>query len=99
MDLAWFLALDELTTYFVKQTVPGFLARADAISHYERALGRPVVDLEWHEIFALIRSTAINDRQARLAAESGVAYPGVAGEGNPVLKVIARRIAAFAAPA
>lgn len=99
MDLAWFLVLDELTTYFVKQTVPGFLARADAIARYEVALGRPVVDLEWHEIFALVRSTAINDRQARLAAESGVAYPGVAGEANPVLKVIARRIAAFAAPA
>ena len=95
MDLAWYLALDELTTYFVKQTVPGFLDRAGLLARYEAALGRPVVDLEWHEIFALVRSTAINDRQARLAAESAVSYPGVAGEGNPVLKVIARRIAAF----
>jgi aminoglycoside phosphotransferase (APT) family kinase protein len=95
MDLAWFLSLDELTTRFVKRTVPGFLARADVLSRYEAALGRHVVDLEWHEIFALVRSTAINDRQARLAAESGVAYPGVAGEDNPVLQVIARRIDAF----
>jgi aminoglycoside phosphotransferase (APT) family kinase protein len=97
MDLAWFLSLDELTTRFVKRTVPGFLARADVLSRYEAALGRRVVDLEWHEVFALVRSTAINDRQARLAAESGVAYPGVAGEDNPVLKVIARRIDAFPA--
>jgi aminoglycoside phosphotransferase (APT) family kinase protein len=96
IDLAWFLALDELTTHFVKRTVPGFLARADVLSRYEAALGRRVVDLEWHEIFALVRSTAINDRQARLAAESGVAYPGVAGEKNPVLQVISRRIEAFA---
>ncbi len=95
MDLAWYLALDDLTTRFVKRTVPGFLARADFIGRYEAALGRTVVDLEWHEIFALVRSTAINDRQARLAAESGVAYPGVAGDDNPVLRVVSRRIAAF----
>ena len=98
MDLAWYLALDELTTYFVKQTVPGFMPRAEVIARYETALGRSVVDLEWHEIFALVRSTAINDRQARLAAESGVSYPGIAGDKNPVLRVIARRIDAFAHP-
>ncbi len=96
MDLAWYIALDELTTRFVKQTVPGFLARPEIIARYETALGRAVVDLEWHEIFALVRSTAINDRQARLAAASGVEYPGVAGDGNPVLRYIARRIEAFA---
>ena len=96
MDLAWYLALDELTTYFVKQTVPGFLTRAELVARYEAALGRAVVDLEWHEIFALVRSTAINDRQARLAAASGVEYPGVAGDKNPVLRVIGRRIDLFA---
>jgi aminoglycoside phosphotransferase (APT) family kinase protein len=95
-DLAWYLALDELTTRFVKRTVPGFLARDAVVRRYEAGLGRPVVDLEWHEIFALIRSTAVNDRQARLAAASGVAYPGVAGDANPVLRVVTRRIEAFA---
>jgi aminoglycoside phosphotransferase (APT) family kinase protein len=96
MDLAWYLALDELTTHFVKRSVPGFLPKDQFVARYEAALGRAVVDLAWHEIFALVRSTAINDRQARLAAESGVAYPGIAGDGNPVLRVIARRIEAFA---
>jgi aminoglycoside phosphotransferase (APT) family kinase protein len=96
LDLAWYLSLDHLTTHFVRRTVPGFLARAEIIARYEAALGRPVRDLEWHEIFALVRSTAINDRQARLAAESGVAYPGVAGDDNPVLGIIAERIQAFA---
>jgi aminoglycoside phosphotransferase (APT) family kinase protein len=95
MDLAWYLALDELTTHFIKKTVPGFLTRAEIIARCEAALGRAVVDLEWHEIFALVRSTAINDRQARLAAESGVAYPGVAGDDNPVLRIIDRRIRSF----
>lgn len=98
MDLAWYLALDDLTNHFVKRTVPGFLPRAEIVARYEAALGRTVRDLEWHEIFALVRSTAINERQARLAAESGVAYPGVAGDDNPVLALIARRIQAFAAP-
>jgi aminoglycoside phosphotransferase (APT) family kinase protein len=97
LDLAWYLALDELTAHFVKRTVPGFLSRPELIARYEAALGRRVCDLEWHEIFALVRSTAINDRQARLAAESGVAYPGVAGDDNPVLGIIAARIRAFAA--
>ena len=98
MDLAWYLVLDELTTHFVKRTVPGFMTRAEIVERYEAALGRPVRDLEWHEIFALVRSTAINDRQARLAAQSGVDYPGVAGDDNPVLGFIAERIRAFAAP-
>jgi len=92
MDLAWYLALDELTTHFVRRTVPGFLSRSELVARYEVALGRAVVDLGWHEIFALVRSTAINDRQARLAAESGIAYPGVAGDDNPVLAILARRI-------
>jgi aminoglycoside phosphotransferase (APT) family kinase protein len=95
-DLAWYLALDDLTVRFTKQRVPGFLSRADLIRRYEGALGRPVVDLEWHEIFALIRSTAVNDRQARLAAESGVDYPGVAGDANPVLRILTKRIEEFA---
>jgi aminoglycoside phosphotransferase (APT) family kinase protein len=95
-DLAWYLALDDLTVRFTKQRVPGFLSRADLIRRYEGALGRPVVDLEWHEIFALIRSTAVNDRQAGLAAESGVDYPGVAGDANPVLRIVTKRIEGFA---
>jgi len=95
MDLAWYLALDELTTHFTHRTVAGFLDRAGFIETYEHALGREVRNLEWYEIFALIRSTAINERQARLAATTGVAYPGVAGENNPVLPYLAEKIEAF----
>jgi aminoglycoside phosphotransferase (APT) family kinase protein len=91
MDLAWYLALDALTAKFTG-AVPGFLDRAEAIACYESHLGRAVADLEWHEIFALVRSTAINDRQARIAAATGASYPGVAGDENPVLRYIARRI-------
>ncbi len=95
MDLAWYLALDELVERFSKQRVPGFLDREAVIARYEERLGRPVVDLEWHEVFALVRSTTINDRQARIAAATGTAYPGVAGDDNPVLRYVARRIERF----
>jgi aminoglycoside phosphotransferase (APT) family kinase protein len=92
MDLAWYLALDELTTAFTKRTVAGFLDRSELLAVYENALGRAVYDLAWHEIFALTRSVSINERQARLAATTGIPYPGVAGDDNPVLRHLARKI-------
>ncbi|MGH9096938.1 MAG: phosphotransferase family protein [Acidimicrobiales bacterium] len=92
MDLGWYLALDRLTTKVIGQQVPGFLGRDETISHYQHRLGRSVEHLDWHEIFALVRSVAINERQARLAAAGGVPYPGVAGKDNPMLDYIARRI-------
>jgi aminoglycoside phosphotransferase (APT) family kinase protein len=95
LDLAWYLALDELTTHFTGGPVPGFPARPEVIAGYERGLGREVVDLEWHEIFALARSVAVNERQARLAAMSEISYPGVAGDRNPVLRHLVRRVDAF----
>jgi aminoglycoside phosphotransferase (APT) family kinase protein len=95
MDLAWYLVLDDLTTHYTKTRVAGFLDRDSFVAAYERALGREVRDLAWYEIFALTRSIAINERQARLAATTGVAYPGVAGEANPVLRQITRRIDAY----
>jgi aminoglycoside phosphotransferase (APT) family kinase protein len=98
-DLAWYLALEELTAYFTQRSVEGFLDRAAFVAAYEDALGRGVRDLEWHEIFALTRSIAINERQARLAATTGIPYPGVAGEENPVLHQLARKIATFGRPA
>jgi aminoglycoside phosphotransferase (APT) family kinase protein len=75
--------------------VPGFLGREAAIEYYERALGRPVVHLAWHEVFALVRSVAISDRQARIAAAAGTRYPGIAGDDNPMLRHLDARIASF----
>ncbi|MCU1430253.1 MAG: aminoglycoside phosphotransferase [Actinomycetia bacterium] len=95
MDLGWYLVLDELTTHFVRASVPGFLGREAAIEYYERALGRPVAHLAWHEVFALVRSIAISDRQARIAAASGTSYPGIAGDANPMLRHLDARIASF----
>jgi aminoglycoside phosphotransferase (APT) family kinase protein len=98
MDLGWYLVLDDLTTHYTKRRVAGFLEPDAFVAAYERALGRDVTNLAWYEIFALTRSIAINERQARLAALTGVDYPGVAGEGNPVLRQITRRIDAYPGP-
>ena len=92
MDLAWYLALDELTTHFTRQPVPGFADRANTIARYETPLGRPGDRPRVARVFALARSVAINDRQARMAAAAAVPYPGVAGDDNPVLGVLRRRI-------
>jgi aminoglycoside phosphotransferase (APT) family kinase protein len=91
-DLAWYLALDRLTTRVTGKTVPGFLGRDEAVSYYQDHLGRAVEHLAWHEIFALVRSVAINERQARLAAAGDVHYPGVPGKDNPMLDYISRQI-------
>jgi aminoglycoside phosphotransferase (APT) family kinase protein len=92
MDVAWYLALDELTTKAVGASVPGFRGREALLQRYRARLGRDLDHLPWHEIFALVRSIAINDKQARLAAAAGVAYPGLAGDDNPMLRYLARRI-------
>jgi hypothetical protein len=50
-----------------------------------------VVDLARHEVFALVRSVAINDKLARLADATGAEHFGF-GDDNPMLPYIARRI-------
>ncbi|HKY15440.1 MAG TPA: phosphotransferase family protein, partial [Microthrixaceae bacterium] len=58
-DLAWTLTLESIQTELFGRTVPGFLDHDAAVAHYESRLGRAVRDLEWHEILAMVRSTAI----------------------------------------
>lgn len=90
-DLAWFLALEALQSELFGRTVPGFPARREAVAHYEAHLGRPVRDLDWYEIFALVRSTAIMTRIAVLHLRAGRS-PMLPIADNPVLDVLRRRI-------
>ena len=78
-----YLSLD--TNEFTGTRVEGFLDRSAVVSRYETLLGRAVCDLGWHEVFALVRSIAINERQLRLAEAAGVPYPGLGGNDNPML--------------
>ncbi len=72
MDLGWFLALHDMTVVLAGGDLPGFGDRSSKLATYERALGRPVQDLRWYEVFALMRSGAIMVRIARNLAEQGV---------------------------
>ncbi len=68
LDLAWYTALEGMTEHFFGQRVPGFLTRDEIVARHEQALGRPLVDFAWFEIFAMCRSTALNLRADRLAS-------------------------------
>ena len=68
MDLGWHCGLEFMMGSLFGRHVPGFPDRAGSLEHYERASGRAVRDdeLEWHEVFALVRALAINDRHQRI---------------------------------
>jgi aminoglycoside phosphotransferase (APT) family kinase protein len=95
MDLGWYLALDAATAAFMGPLPDGLLDGATFRTRYGAKTGRAITGLAWHEIFALVRSVAISDRLAHLAATHGFGYPGVGGDANPMLDVVDRRIAAF----
>jgi aminoglycoside phosphotransferase (APT) family kinase protein len=95
MDLAWYTVLGELTASFMGADPEGMLGTDELIARHARALGRAPENLGWHQIFALVRSTAINDCMARLAHAHGLTYPGIAGDKNPILDVISSRITTF----
>jgi aminoglycoside phosphotransferase (APT) family kinase protein len=95
MDVAWFVALDELTAKATGARAEGFEDRSAVLARYEARLGRPLVDLRWHEIFALVRSIAINDKLARLVTAAGGTAPGGFGDDNLMLPYVARRIERF----
>ncbi len=91
-DLAWHLTLEATQNELFRRTVPGFLDHDAAVTRYEAHLGRPVHDLEWYEIFALVRSTAIMTRVAHLHELAGQpGYFPIAD--NPILGILKRRIA------
>jgi aminoglycoside phosphotransferase (APT) family kinase protein len=71
MDVAWFLALEKLAFDISGLAVPGFGSRQEAVAMVEEQLERPLVDLEWFEVFALLRAGAVSTRIARLFERAG----------------------------
>jgi aminoglycoside phosphotransferase (APT) family kinase protein len=94
MDLAWLLALDSIPEELGAPRVVGFPDHDTSVREFQQHLGRPVRDLAWYEIFALVRSTAIlariavlfrvTERQSRSAIDV-----------RPLLEIIDRHIDAF----
>ncbi|MGH3632888.1 MAG: phosphotransferase family protein [Mycobacterium sp.] len=58
-DLAWWLAtrrqMLEVNGIDADPELPGFDSRADVIRRYEEMIGRPLENLDWYEIFAMMR--------------------------------------------
>ncbi len=48
---------------------PGFAPPAEVVARYEARSGRAVRHLDWHEVFALVRALAINDRTQRITGD------------------------------
>jgi aminoglycoside phosphotransferase (APT) family kinase protein len=71
MDLGWHFGLEFMMASLFGRSVPGFPGRAEALRRYEKASGHAVREdeLHWHEVFALVRALAINDRHQRITAD------------------------------
>lgn len=92
-DVAWFFMLEATQNELLGGPVPGFLGRDAAIAHYETRLGRQLRDLEWFEIFAMVRSTSIMSRITSLHERAGLPI-FLPLHDNPLLEILERRIAA-----
>jgi aminoglycoside phosphotransferase (APT) family kinase protein len=90
-DLAWFTSLDfTMHSLFGKRT-EGFPEREEAVTRFEELSGRPVLDLEWYETLAMVRSTAIMTRISVLREEAGEPLM-LPIEDNPILDLLTSRL-------
>jgi aminoglycoside phosphotransferase (APT) family kinase protein len=69
MDLGWHFGLEFMMETLFGRRVPGFPGPAEALERYQHRTGYDVEDLAWHEVFALARALAINDRHQRIAGD------------------------------
>jgi aminoglycoside phosphotransferase (APT) family kinase protein len=90
-DVAWWLSLEAIQDELFGRRVDGFPPIADARQQYEAAVGRELIAIEWFEVFAMMRSTAVMTRLALLHEWAGLEalFPI---EDNPVVPLLARRI-------
>ncbi len=92
-DVAWFITLEATMRSMLGRQLAGFPDRDGTIAQYEALSGRILHDLEWYEILAVTRSTAIMARIGYLHLGAGLASPFPI-EDNPILDLLAARIAA-----
>lgn len=91
-DLAWFTSLDFTMHHLFGERTDGFPDRSSTIARYEELSGRKILDLEWYETLAMVRSTAIFTRINVLRRDAGksVLLPI---EDNPILDLLIHRLA------
>jgi aminoglycoside phosphotransferase (APT) family kinase protein len=89
MDLGWHVGLDHMMEALFGRRVPGFPGTGESVERYERQSGHEVRDLGWHEVFALVRALAIQDRHQRIRRDQG-------RKENPMAGVLLERLHAVA---
>lgn len=90
MDVAWFVALEGVQQELTGMTVPGFGDRSATVAAIEASLGRALVDLDWFEVFALVRASAVSTRIALLFQRAGQRSMFKVGEDPTLAAAIAR---------
>jgi aminoglycoside phosphotransferase (APT) family kinase protein len=70
MDLGWYFGLEFMMDALFGGRPPGFPGAGESLERYERRSGYEVRDLAWHEVFALARALAINDRHQRITGDT-----------------------------
>jgi aminoglycoside phosphotransferase (APT) family kinase protein len=96
MDLAWLLALEGVQRDLTGAFLPGLAGRAETLAHAERRLGRRLLDMGWHEVFALVRAGAVATRIALLLERQGRSPMFAPGE-DPTCMAATARILRWAA--
>ncbi len=69
MDLGWHIGLEFMMEALFGGRLPGFPGTAEVLERYEGRSGYEARDLPWHEVFALARALAINDRHQRITGD------------------------------
>jgi aminoglycoside phosphotransferase (APT) family kinase protein len=87
MDLGWYFGLEFMMEELFGRRVPGFPEKSHALERYESRSGHQVSHLDWHEVFALARALAINDRHQRIAGSPK-------RKENPMCSILLARIQA-----
>lgn len=93
-DVAWWRTLEATQDELFGRRVDGFPDPGESLRRYEGALGRAVEDLDWHEVFALVRSAAVMTRLAVLDERAGRA-PMFPLADNPLVRLAEKRIEAM----
>ena len=94
MDLAWWIFILRHHTEGIGVPMPeGIPSREELVAIYERASGSTVRDLDYYEVFAATRLSAIMHRAGRLMVEVGFLPPDATMKlNNPASQLLAKLI-------
>jgi aminoglycoside phosphotransferase (APT) family kinase protein len=90
-DLAWFTSLDFIMQALFGKRADGFPDRIETVARFEELSGRRVMDLEWYETLAMVRSTAVMTRISVLRRDRGEPLM-LPIEDNPILDLLTERL-------